>query len=41
MLWLHFINNSVTSPKSDIRLHLNCDQLKVEIERVQRKVDVV
>ena len=33
--------NTVTSPKSDNRTPLNGDQLKVDIERLQRKVDTV
>ena len=40
ILW-HDIVNTVTSPKSDNRTPLNGDQLKVEIERLQRKVDTV
>ena len=40
-LWHDIINNTVTSPKSDNRIPLNGDQLKVEIERLQRKVDIV
>ena len=35
------INNTVTSPKSNNRTPLNGDQLKVEIERLQQKVDIV
>ena len=34
-------NYSVTSPKSDNRTPLNGDQLKVEIEDLQQKVDIV
>ena len=41
ILWYDIINNTVTSPKSDNRTPLNGDQLKVEIERLQRKVDIV
>ena len=41
ILWHDIINNTVTSPKSDNRTSLNSDQLKVEIERLQRKVDKV
>ena len=41
ILWHDIINNTVTSPKSDNRTPLNGDQLKVEIERLQRKVDIV
>ena len=41
ILWQDIINNTVTSPKSDNRTPLNGDQLKVEIERLQRKVDIV
>ena len=40
-LWHYIINNTVTSPKSDKRTPLNGDQLKVEIERLQRKIDIV
>ena len=40
-MWHNIINNTVTSPKSDNRTPLNGDQLKVEIERLQRKVDIV
>ena len=40
-MWHDIINNTVTSPKSDNRTPLNGDQLKVEIERLQRKVDIV
>ena len=35
------ITNTVTSPKNDNRTPLNGDQIKVEIERLQRKVDIV
>ena len=35
------VNNLVTSPKSDNRTRLNGDQLKVEIERLQRKLGIV
>ena len=41
ILWHDIINNTVTSPKSNNRTHINGDQLKVEIERLQRKVDIV
>ena len=41
IFWHYIINNTVTSLKSDNRTPLNGDQLKVEIERLQRKVDVV
>ena len=41
ILWHDIINNSVTSPKSDNSTPLNDEQIKVEIERLQRKVDIV
>ena len=41
ILWHDIINNTVTIPKSDNRTPLNGDQLKIEIERLQRKVDIV
>ena len=41
IFWLDIINNTVKSPKSDNRTPLNSGQLKVEIERLQRKVDIV
>ena len=41
ILWHNIIKNTVKSPKSDNRTPLNGDQLKVEIERLQRKVDIV
>ena len=41
ILWHHFIIKSVTNPKSDSRTPLKGDQLKVEIERLHRKVDIV
>ena len=37
----NIVNNTVTSPKSDDRTPLNGDQIKVEIERLQPKVDIV
>ena len=41
IFWHDIINNTVTSPISDNRTPLNGDQLKAEIERLQRKVDIV
>ena len=41
ILWHDIINKTVTSPKNDNRTPLNGDQLKGEIERLQRKVDIV
>ena len=38
ILWHDIINN--TRPKSENRTPLNGDQLKFEIERLQRKVDI-
>ena len=40
-MWNDIINNTVTSLKSGNRTPFNGDQLKVEIERLQRKVDIV
>ena len=40
-MWHNIIKNTVKRPKSDNRTPLNGDQLKVEIERLQRKVDIV
>ena len=37
----NIINNTVTSPKSDNWTPLNSDQLKTEIERLQRKVAII
>ena len=41
ILWHDIVNNMVASSKSDNRKPLNGDQIKVEIEGLQRKVDIV
>ena len=41
ILWHDIINNTVTRPKTDDRTPPNGDQLKLEIERLHRKVDIV
>ena len=41
ILWHDIINNTVTRPKTDDRTPPNGDQLKLEIERLHQKVDIV